>query len=71
MAKLELGHCPKGDRCPKSHNKVEQLYRHDKYKKKFCPTYPDHLEECLYGRKEVTQGSFVPSLTARMRSRQS
>jgi hypothetical protein len=28
---------------------VEQLYHPEKYKKKMCHEYPDHLEECEYG----------------------
>lgn len=41
--------CPKGDLCTKSHNRVEQLYRMDKYKKKFCSLYPNYLDKCEYG----------------------
>ena len=28
--------CPKGDLCENAHNRVEQLYKCDKYKTKFC-----------------------------------
>ena len=42
--------CPRGDSCPKSHNQVEQLYREEKFKKKFCLHYPKNLELCEYGR---------------------
>ncbi|EAR97145.2 zinc finger CCCH type domain protein (macronuclear) [Tetrahymena thermophila SB210] len=41
--------CPLGDKCPKSHNKVEQLYRPDKYKTKFCTYYPNNCKSCEYG----------------------
>jgi hypothetical protein len=41
--------CPFGDDCPNSHNKVEQLFRPDKYKKKFCVHYPHNLSKCEYG----------------------
>ena len=41
--------CPNGDLCQKSHNRVEQLYRADKYKTKFCSFYPNYLEKCEYG----------------------
>lgn len=42
--------CPLGDDCPKSHNRLEQLYRPDKYKKKFCSYYPYNLANCEYGK---------------------
>lgn len=42
--------CPKGELCEKSHNQVEQLYREEKFKKKFCLHYPKNLEKCEYGR---------------------
>lgn len=42
--------CPKGDLCDRSHNQVEQLYRIEKFKKKFCLHYPKNLEKCEYGR---------------------
>lgn len=41
--------CPNGDKCHKSHNRVEQLYRPEKYKTKFCSFYPGNLEQCDYG----------------------
>lgn len=41
--------CPFADDCPNSHNKVEQLFRPDKYKKKFCVHYPHNLSKCEYG----------------------
>lgn len=41
--------CPNGDLCQKSHNRVEQLYRPDKYKTKFCSFYPNYLDKCEYG----------------------
>ena len=41
--------CPYGDNCKKSHNRVEQLFRPDKYKTKFCTYYPNNLDKCDYG----------------------
>lgn len=41
--------CPKGQFCDKSHNQVEQLYRSDRYKTKFCYFYPNELAKCEYG----------------------
>eukprot|EP01017_Pseudomicrothorax_dubius_P043218 TRINITY_DN7154_c0_g1_i6.p1 TRINITY_DN7154_c0_g1~~TRINITY_DN7154_c0_g1_i6.p1 ORF type:complete len:337 (+),score=23.83 TRINITY_DN7154_c0_g1_i6:72-1082(+) len=41
--------CPAGDLCPKSHNRVEQLYRPEKYKTKFCSHFPLNTRGCEYG----------------------
>lgn len=41
--------CSNGDNCLKSHNRVEQLYRPEKYKTKFCSFYPNNLDKCDYG----------------------
>lgn len=41
--------CPNGDMCLKAHNRVEQLYKPDKYKTKFCGHYPLNLHLCEYG----------------------
>ena len=41
--------CPYGDKCMKSHSGVEQLYRKEKYKMKFCSHYPTTLQICEYG----------------------
>lgn len=41
--------CPRGDNCEYSHNKVEQLYHPEKYKKKFCLYHPHNLQKCDYG----------------------
>lgn len=41
--------CPNGDKCTKSHSCVEQLYRSDKYKTKFCSQYPYNTDNCEYG----------------------
>ena len=41
--------CPQGDKCLKSHSCVEQLYRADKYKTKFCSQYPYNTDNCEYG----------------------
>lgn len=40
--------CPLGDKCPKSHNRVEQLYRPGKYKARFCSFFPDKVSKCEY-----------------------
>ena len=42
--------CPLEDKCPKCHNRLEQLYKPDKYKKKFCSFYPSNLHNCEYGK---------------------
>lgn len=42
-------YCPFGDNCLKSHSGVEQLYRREKYKMKFCSYYPSSLQSCEYG----------------------
>lgn len=42
--------CPSGDECQKSHNRLEQLYKPDKYKKRFCSYYPNNLFNCEYGK---------------------
>jgi len=41
--------CHNGDDCRYSHNKVEQLYHPDRYKKKFCTLYPHNTHKCDYG----------------------
>ncbi|KRX10515.1 hypothetical protein PPERSA_01527 [Pseudocohnilembus persalinus] len=41
--------CPFFINCPKSHNRVEQLYQPDKYKTKFCTFYPNKVSQCDYG----------------------
>ena len=41
--------CPNGDMCLKAHNRVEQLYKPEKYKTKFCGHYPLNLHLCEYG----------------------
>ena len=41
--------CRLGDFCTKSHNRVEQLYREEKYKTKFCSFYPNNIHKCEYG----------------------
>lgn len=41
--------CPRGDDCPDSHSRVEQLYQHQTYKKKFCSHFPNNVEKCEYG----------------------
>jgi hypothetical protein len=47
---LEAGQqCLSDENCLYSHNRVEQLYRPEKYKSKFCSFYPNSLEKCEYG----------------------
>ena len=41
--------CPRGEACPRAHNRVEQLYKADKYKTKFCTYYPNNIQMCEYG----------------------
>lgn len=41
--------CPSGDACYNAHSRVEQLYRNDSYKKKFCSHYPQRTYQCEYG----------------------
>jgi len=41
--------CPDGDNCKYCHNKVEQLYHPERYKKKFCTKHPNDLHKCEYG----------------------
>ena len=38
-----------GDSCTKAHNRVEEFYHPEKYKVKFCQTYPNRVESCDYG----------------------
>ncbi|CAK92377.1 unnamed protein product (macronuclear) [Paramecium tetraurelia] len=42
--------CPYGDNCNRAHNRVEQLYRVDNYKTKFCSYYPNNILQCDYGK---------------------
>ena len=41
--------CSDGDGCHKCHNRVEEFYHPEKYKSKFCATYPDNIDLCDYG----------------------
>ena len=41
--------CPNGDNCGFCHNKVEQLYHPERYKKKFCLCCPHTVHKCEYG----------------------
>ncbi len=41
--------CPMGDQCFRSHNRVEEFYHPEKYKVKFCSSYPNKVETCEYG----------------------
>ena len=38
-----------GENCLKAHNRVEEFYHPEKYKSKFCQSYPDDMESCEYG----------------------
>jgi hypothetical protein len=44
-----LNKCPLGDSCPRAHNTVEDFYHPEKYKSKFCQTYPNHTYACKFG----------------------
>ena len=41
--------CPNGDNCTNCHNKVEQLYHVERYKRKFCLSHPHNIHKCEYG----------------------
>jgi hypothetical protein len=41
--------CPAGDNCIRCHNRVEEFYHPEKYKTKFCASYPDKVDSCEYG----------------------
>lgn len=41
--------CPHGDNCHYAHNKLEQLYHPERYKRKFCLHHPHNIHKCDYG----------------------
>jgi len=41
--------CPHGDNCRYAHNKLEQLYHPERYKRKFCLHHPHNIHKCDYG----------------------
>ena len=41
--------CKLGDSCPRAHNTVEDFYHPEKYKSKFCQTFPHHVHTCKFG----------------------
>lgn len=41
--------CPQGDACIRAHNRIEDFYHPEKYKSKFCQSYPDKIDLCEYG----------------------
>ena len=41
--------CPMGDKCNYAHNKLEQLYHPERYKRKFCQFHPNNIHKCDYG----------------------
>ena len=41
--------CPIKDACQRAHNRVEDFYHPEKYKSKFCQTYPGRVDSCDYG----------------------
>lgn len=41
--------CHLGDSCNYSHNRVEEFYHPEKYKLKFCQSYPQAVDACDYG----------------------
>ena len=46
---LENRECLDGDACFRCHNRIEDFYHPEKYKAKFCQTYPNRVESCEYG----------------------
>jgi len=44
MIMAQTGECPAGDSCPRAHNRVEEFYHPEKYKVKYCSTYPNDVE---------------------------
>lgn len=49
LSMSKTGDCIHGDECKRSHNRVEEFYHPEKYKVKFCSTYPDNTATCEYG----------------------
>lgn len=45
---LRKENCPNGENCRYSHNKLEQLYHPERYKRKFCHYYPHNIDKCDY-----------------------
>jgi hypothetical protein len=41
--------CGRGKDCQRAHNRVERLYHPEKYKTKFCITFPKRVKNCEYG----------------------
>lgn len=41
--------CPIGDTCIRAHNRIEDFYHPEKYKSKYCSSYPDAIQTCEYG----------------------
>jgi hypothetical protein len=41
--------CPNGENCRFAHNKLEQLYHPERYKRKFCVHHPHNIHKCEYG----------------------
>lgn len=46
---FEAANCPNRDACIRAHNRVEDFYHPEKYKAKFCSSFPDRVESCDYG----------------------
>lgn len=44
--------CPKIATCGMSHNRIEQLFKDEYYKTKFCSKYPNDIGKCEYGRRQ-------------------
>lgn len=41
--------CQLSENCPQAHNRVEDFYHPEKYKTKFCQTFPNRVNNCDYG----------------------
>lgn len=41
--------CKDGDDCIFAHNRIEDFYHPEKYKSKYCTSYPDNLQYCEFG----------------------
>lgn len=46
---FDRGFCDSGDACYMCHNRIEDFYHPEKYKAKFCSTYPHKTSSCDYG----------------------
>ena len=49
MSMTKIGEWPNGDTWNRAHNRVEEFYHPEKYKVKFCSTYPNEVNSWEYG----------------------